>query len=187
MKFHNTPAVDRAGAESANAPLGEFSHCHEGILSRLEAFADLPALIAAAARARERAAEALFLFEDIVLEHHGDEENELFPAVLRWAEPGEELERVRSLTRRLSEEHRAIEKLWLKYRPAVEAASRGKPADLPKEVATELVAAYVAHAAFEEQVFLPLARDILARDDAHMAALGLSLHLRHAPRIPGYI
>jgi hypothetical protein len=187
MKFHATPAVDRAGAATASAPLGEFSHCHEGILSRLEAFADLPALIAAAARARERAAEALFLFEDIVLEHHGDEENELFPAVLRWAEPGEELKKVRSLIRRLSDEHRAIEKLWQKYRPAVEAASRGKPADLPKAVATELVAAYVAHATFEEQVFLPLARDILARDDAHMAALGLSLHLRHAPRIPGYI
>ncbi len=182
-----TSGIRQPEAARSDAPLGEFSHCHEGILSRLTAFADLPALIAAAARARERAAEALFLFEDIVLEHHGDEENELFPAVLRWAEPGEELERVRSLIRRLTDEHRAIEKLWQKYRPAVEAASRGKAADLPKEVATELVSAYVAHATYEEQVFLPLARDILARDDAHMSALGLSLHLRHAPRIPGYI
>src|SRR5690606_37029113 len=171
----------------ADAPLGEFSHCHEGILSRLEAFADLPALVAVATRARERASEALFLFEDIVMEHHADEEAELFAAVLRWAEPGEELESVRAMTRRLSAEHRAIEKLWQKHRPAVEAAARGKAADLPREAASELVSAYVAHATFEEEVFLPLARNILSRDDAHMAALGLSLHLRHAPRIPGSI
>ncbi|NLD53165.1 MAG: hemerythrin domain-containing protein [Burkholderiaceae bacterium] len=188
MRVHPSSSDDRRPASvRADAPLGEFSHCHEGILSRLEAFADLPALIAAAARARERASEALFLFEDIVIEHHADEESELFPAVLRWAEPGEELDGVRSMIRRLTAEHRSIEKLWQKYRPAVEAAARGKAADLPKDAASELVSAYVAHATFEEEVFLPLARDILSRDDAHMAALGLSLHLRHAPRIPGYI
>lgn len=182
-----TTASRQPAATASEGPLGEFSHCHEGILSRLEAFGDLPALIAAAARARERAAEAVFLFEDIVLPHHADEENELFPAVLRWAEPGEEQARVRTLVRRLSEEHRAIEKLWQKHRSTVEAASRGKPADLPREAAVELVTAYVAHARFEETVFLPLAREILSRDEAHLSALGLSLHLRHAPRIPGYI
>ena len=46
---------------------------------------------------------------------------------------------------------------------------------------------YAAHAGFEESRFLPLAQDILGRDDNHMAALGLSLHLRHAPQVVGYI
>jgi hemerythrin-like domain-containing protein len=180
------PSV-RADAARLRAPLGEFSNCHEGILTQLEAFEELPALVAAAARARERAAGALNLFEHVVMAHHGDEEGELFPAVLRWADPGEEHEQVKSMIKRLTAEHRAIEHLWRKHRPAVEAAAHGKAADLPREFATELVQAYVAHARFEEETFLPLARDILSRDSAHMSALGIALHMRHAPRIPGYI
>ena len=43
-----------------------------------------------------------------------------------------------------------------------------------------LVSTYANHARFEEQVFLPLAHSILSRNGNHMAALGVSLHLRHA-------
>jgi len=49
------------------------------------------------------------------------------------------------------------------------------------------VARYSAHAEAEERVFLPLAEKILGRNSNHMAALGLSLHMRHAPRILGHI
>jgi len=38
---------------------------------------------------------------------------------------------------------------------------------------------YRAHAWFEEQEFLPLSQTILSRNPNHMAALGLSLHMRH--------
>jgi hypothetical protein len=168
-------------------PLAEFSQCHAGILAGLERFADLPALIAAAARARAVAAQTLVLFENAVLAHHGDEEAELFPAVLRWAAPGEEQAHVEAMVQQLTSEHRRIEKLWKQHRAVLEAAARGKPADLAKEAATDLVQAYVAHATFEEQVFLPLARTILGRDGDHLSSLGMSLHMRHAPQIPGYI
>ena len=43
-----------------------------------------------------------------------------------------------------------------------------------------LVDTYMGHARFEEQQFLPLAHTILGRNSNHMAALGLSLHMRHA-------
>ena len=43
------------------------------------------------------------------------------------------------------------------------------------------MAHYQAHAAFEEATFLPLSQTILGRNDHHMAALGLSLHMRHTP------
>ena len=53
-------------------------------------------------------------------------------------------------------------------------------ADLDAAAVQTLVAEYQAHARFEEEVFLPLAQSILGRNSAHMAALGLSLHIRHA-------
>jgi hypothetical protein len=51
----------------------------------------------------------------------------------------------------------------------------------------ELVRGYLQHAKFEEEQLLPLAATILRRDGNHLAALGLSLHLRHAPQPVGYI
>ncbi len=184
------PSVARTrpdAAPSTETPLTGFTDCHAGILGRLDAFKDLPALIAAADRARAVANDTVALFEHAVMAHHGDEESELFPAVLRWAREGEEHDRVKAMVQRLTLEHRAIEKLWKRHRSEVEAAARGKPSSLQKESADELVQAYRQHAVYEEEAFLPLARNILHRDSAHMAALGISLHMRHAPIIPGYV
>jgi hypothetical protein len=50
-----------------------------------------------------------------------------------------------------------------------------------------LISRYKAHAGLEETVFLPLAEKILGRNSNHMAALGLSLHMRHVPQIPSHI
>ena len=69
-------------------PLDNFSRCHEGILEQLRGFSDLPALVEAANRARQVAAGVLAMFEHGVPSHHGDEESELFPAVVRRARPG---------------------------------------------------------------------------------------------------
>jgi hypothetical protein len=179
------PAVQATG-HPAEALAG-FSQCHEGIVSRLQAFADLPALQVAATQAREVAAGTLVLFRNAVFEHHADEEIELFPAVLRSAAPGQEADRVQAMVERLTAEHRAIESRWKNLEPLVKAAARGKPADLDLDAVGDLVCAYLAHARFEEQQFLPLAEAILGRDSKHMAALGLSLHLRHAPQVVGYI
>ena len=167
--------------------LEAFSRCHDGIVEQLRTFSALPALVAAAERSRQVAAATLALFENGVLAHHGDEESELFPAVLRWAQPGAEQEKVKALTRRLVQEHREIENLWKRSRAAVAAVARGKLAGLEKGATMRLVQAYIAHARFEESEFLPLAEEILGRDGAHMAALGMSLHMRHAPHIAGYI
>ena len=167
--------------------LEAFSRCHDGIVEQLRTFSALPALVAAAERSRQVAAATLALFENGVLAHHGDEESELFPAVLRWAQPGAEQEKVKALTRRLVQEHREIENLWKRSRAAVAAVACGKLAGLEKGATMRLVQAYIAHARFEESEFLPLAEEILGRDSAHMAALGMSLHMRHAPHIAGYI
>lgn len=169
------------------APVQGFSECHAGILAALEPFEQLPALAAAAARLREVAGAVLALFDGAVLEHHADEEAELFPAVLRSAAAGAERAAVQSLMDRLGAEHRAIEESWKQLRPLVRRAAAGEPVGLDKRAVADLVQAYRRHAALEEHEFLPLAREILGRNGNHMAALGLSLHLRHAPPPPAHV
>lgn len=174
-------------ADTSSAPLTSFSHCHQGILSHLEAFEELPALQAAAVRARTVATQTLVLFREAVLGHHADEENELFPAVLRSAAPETEADQVRAMIRRLTEEHRMIEARWKALEAAVKTVAKAGAAELDAAAVQELVRAYTAHARFEEEHFLPLAQAILSRNGNHMEALGLSLHLRHAPQPLGHI
>lgn len=173
--------------DTSNGPLNSFSQCHVGILSQLQAFEKLPVLQAAAAQARTVAAQTLSLFREAVLVHHADEESELFPAVLRSAVAGPEADKVRAMIRRLTEEHRMIEARWKSLEPAVRAVAKTSAADLDAAAVQELAQAYTAHARFEEEQFLPLAQTILSRNGNHMEALGLSLHLRHAPQPMAHI
>jgi hemerythrin-like domain-containing protein len=182
-----TTSATAPGLHHSSEPLADFSQCHVGILSKLEAFKELPALQAAAAQARTVAAQTLALFEDAVCEHHADEERELFPAVLRSAMRGEESDFAQAMVLRLTAEHRHIETLWKKIEPAVKAVAKSRAVDLDLAAVESLVRAYTAHARFEEEHFLPLAQTVLGRNRNHMDALDLSLHLRHTPAPLGHI
>ena len=181
------PPVAPARPLDEPTPVQQFSNCHSGILSGLRGFAELPALQEAAVRARELAAGTLKLLDHAVIEHHSEEEKELFHAVLRSARPGPELDRVQGLVDHLTAEHREVEDAWKRLRPQVQRVAAGKPAQLSAKVVQQLVEKYQAHALLEESEFLPLAAEILGRDGNHMAALGLALHMRHAPAPNAYI
>lgn len=168
-------------------PLMRFSECHQGIVTQLQALAGLPALAAAAGRCRRVAAQAYETFDHALVEHHAEEEAELFPAVLLSAKRGEEYQRVRLLVNRLTAEHRRIEDLWQGLAPAVKAACGSKVAVVDAAQVDALVYACMAHANLEEQCFLPLAEEILGRNGNHMAALGMSIHMRHVKQPVGYV
>lgn len=176
-------------AASNDSPLRSFRGAHGGILEGLHGLGELPALAAAMERARRVAAATLALFDDAVREHHRDEEQELFVAVLRSCRDPAEQQRVRELVAVLTSEHRQIEALWSRLRPAVARVAAGKAPEenLFGAEIDRLVALYEEHALREEEVFLPLADAILRRDPNHLAALGVSLHLRHAPVPAAYI
>lgn len=166
--------------DSGHSPIDDFSQCHAGILGHLQTLGSLPALLEPAARARQVAADALGFFREAVFEHHSEEERELFPAVLASATPGEERDRVKSIVDALTAEHRRVEAAWGKLEPKLKAVAKGHESDVdPADIRT-LVEVYQAHARYEEEVFLPLSQTILGRDSNHLAALGLSLHMRHA-------
>lgn len=164
-----------------NAPIEDFSQCHAGILGKLDLLGELPALLEPAARARDIAGKALEFFREAIFEHHLDEERELFPAVLASARPGEERDKVQALSRRLTDEHRELEATWKRLEPGLKRVAKGQAADVNVDDIQRLVTQYRAHARFEETDFLPLSQAILGRDSHHLAALGLSLHMRHSP------
>lgn len=169
----NTPAT-------TDAPIDDFSQCHAGIFRKLDMLGELPALLQPAARAREVAEKALDFFREAIFEHHLDEERELFPAVIESAEAGEEREQVKAMARRLTDEHRELERLWKSLESGLKKVAKGQFSDVIDVATIEtLVSRYRAHAEFEEQTFLPLSQQILGRNANHMAALGMSLHMRH--------
>jgi len=171
----------------AQAPIDHFSHCHVGIFTQLSRLGDLPALLEPAARARQIADQSLGFFSKALYAHHSEEEQELFPAVHASAHAGEERLRVDQLIEELTQDHRALEHLWQSLEPGLKKVAKGQDTALDVQALRAMVERYQAHASLEEQQFLPLAQQILARNSDHMAALGLSLHMRHVPRFIAHI
>ena len=167
-------------AAADTTPVDNFTHCHVGIVSHLQQLEELPALLEPARRARRIAHDALDFFRRVIREHHADEERELFPAVMASARKGDERERVQRIAERLTHEHRRLESAWAALEPGLEAVAKGHDSELNPATLAALVNDYQSHAEYEERVYLPLAQTILGRDGNHMAALGVSLHLRHA-------
>jgi hemerythrin-like domain-containing protein len=182
-----TPSAARAPTHTADAPITNFTECHAGILSHLRSLDELPGLLGPAVRARQVANESLAFFRSAVFEHHTEEERDLFPAVLASAQSEAERDLVQAMTDRLTLEHRALEKLWKSLEKALKQVARGQDAQLDGQDLYRLVESYAAHASYEESEFLPLAEVILSRNSSHMAALGLSLHMKHVRVPPAYI
>jgi hemerythrin-like domain-containing protein len=162
-------------------PLVVFAGDHKTIVEQLGTLSWLPQLTRAASRARQVAEKTLALFDEQVDRHHREEETELFPAVLRSAQKGEEAAQVQAHIDRLTVEHSGIEAQWHRLAPQLRKVAAGKDVEMDTDEVDQLVEAYLAHARFEEEVFLPLADKILARNGNHMSALGLSLHMGRVP------
>ena len=94
---------------------------------------------------------------------------------------------VEGLTEQLTHDHRALEKLWESLEPGLRKVAKGQDTTLDVLALQSMVDRYQAHARLEEQDFLPLAQSILGRNDNHLAALGLSLHMRHVPHFAAHI
>ena len=168
-------------------PLNNFSHCHIGILHHLDHLSELLKLMGDAEAAKKIAKEALDYFHLGMKAHHLEEELELFPAVLSSAIPGGERTLVAQLIEKLTHEHRGLERAWKELEPSLKEIMKGHANTLDHVHFNLLISRYKAHAGSEETIFLPLAEKILGRNSNHMAALGLSLHMRHIPHIPSHI
>lgn len=177
----STPAESPA-ASVADEALASFSRSHIHIVDQMQRLSVLPAQLAQRGLdegVRNAAGTIYRFFNDAVLEHHDEEERELFPALRHSAAKGDEAGLVDALIARLEREHRELEALWDRIEPALRRLGRGKPASLDEAVVKALTEAYVAHARFEEAAVLPLAQRMLGAGDG--AALALGLAMRRAP------
>ncbi len=186
----NAPAVPPSLSDAAgDEALAVFARSHINIVEQMKRLGELPARLARTGLDDENracAAAVYRFFNDAVLDHHDEEERELFPAMRHSAAAGDEAGLVEALVSRLEREHRELEALWDRIEPALRRLGRGKTAELDAAVVKELVERYVAHARFEESAVLPLAERRLKTGDR--AALALALAMRRIPvRFPGYI
>ena len=185
------PKFDNISAEhysvDTDLPLSNFSHCHIGILHHFDQLSELLQVMSNADAAKKIAKEAVDYFHLGMKAHHQEEERELFPAVLSSTIPGDERALVAQLVEKLTQEHRALENAWRDTEPALKEIIKGHANTVDHVHFKLLIKRYKAHAGSEETVFLPLAEKILGRNSNHMAALGLSLHMRHVPHIPSHI
>lgn len=172
---------------NAGDALTDFSNCHADILQGLKTLRSLAKSAGGKdAEARDAAAGLLKFFDDVVIEHHRDEEQELFVAVLQSTKGTDEAKHAKAMVNRLVDEHLALEKQWKTIEPQLKRLARGKSVKLNKPDIRRLADEYQAHAEFEEQEFLPFAARVLKEQG--LSALGLSLHLRHSDAVIfGYI
>jgi hypothetical protein len=157
-----------------------FRDCHLGIISALRELDALSRDDGQAAWRGQVASHVVTCHRESLLMHHQDEEQELFPAVLADARAGAEHDHVAAAIAQLTAEHRLIEARLQDLLPTLERIAAGRDAPLDRRLVDELVLCHLEHARIEEACFLPLAQIILERQGYHVAALGLSLHIRHA-------
>jgi hemerythrin-like domain-containing protein len=166
-------------SEENDAPLESFAGCHVGIVKMVRELAELPDLVSSVRRFQSITLRIEDFFNKVVKTHHSEEEEQLFTAVLASANSGDETEKVEQLISKLTAEHRKIESTFVYLLPQIKALEKNVFSEFNAKEVDSLVELYLAHARFEEEVFLPLAKTILGRNDNHMAALGLAIHMRH--------
>ncbi len=125
--------------------------------------------------AREAAQNVMRYFDTSAGHHHADEEQDLFPALLRSA-PEAELAGLRELIETLRAQHRILENTWGQLRAELEAILQGTKSRLDADAVGRLVDLYRSHIAREEADLLPLAARFL--EAAQLDAVGRAMRLR---------
>lgn len=158
-------------------PLGVLRACHRRIAERLDLLDRLPEYLAthgADASAQSAAQRVLNYFERAAVHHHEDEAVDLFPMLRRARGRVGWDERVLESLEPLAEEHERLAWRWAQVRPSLVTLARGKHVET---LSTEdLVRAYRAHMAVEDDLILPVAAAVL--DHGELQRLGMAMQRR---------
>lgn len=156
--------------------------CHGRIEHQCETLrrllAHLPAH-GADAQARDAARAVMRYFDTAARDHHADEEQDLFPALLE-SMAGSEATCIRDLTQALCVEHRELEQRWHALRGALERVAQGEVATLDAPLVESLAGTYARHIAREDGELLPMAERLLS--DAALQAIGRAMRERRGIR-----
>lgn len=160
------PGFTTPGA-STEAPLEMLAACHHRIERQCDTLKRLSAHLrqhGSDTQARSAAANIMRYFDTSALQHHADEEQDLFPALME-SMAGSDAVCIRELTEGLSADHRRLEAMWARLKPILKQVAAGEPALLPEEQAESFASCYARHMKLEEDELLPMAARLLADGD----------------------
>ena len=178
-------------AASTEAPLEMLAACHIRIERQCNTLRRLAAHLAEHGvdePARSAAAGVLRYFDTAAPQHHADEEQDLFPALLE-SMAGSDPVCLKGMTQGLRDEHRELETAWARLRPRLQAiagaahenGNAGATAPdassaLPAADVEAFAALYERHIRFEEDELLPMAARLLG--DEELACIGRAMRER---------
>lgn len=171
------PGFDTPPA-SFEAPLEMLAACHGRIERQCATLRRLALHLAAHgadAQARSAAANALRYFDTAAVQHHADEEENLFPALIE-SMAGSDAVCIHEMTERLSHEHRLLEAAWRRLRAPLSRIADGESAMLSGEEVEAFATLYTEHLALEESELLPMAARLLG--DAEIESIGRAMRER---------
>ena len=174
-EFPGHHAAPTAGFE---VPLEMLSACHHRIERQCETLRRLVPHLAqhgADADARAAAAAVMRYFDSAALQHHADEEQDLFPALLE-SMAGSDPVCLREMTELLVAEHRELESRWRRLRAVLAAVAGGESKVLERAEVDAFADLYARHIEREERELLPMAARLLG--DAELDAVGRAMRER---------
>ena len=160
-------------------PLEMLLACHRRIEKQLETLKRLRAHIEAHGvdpQASAAAQTLLAYFLKAAMNHHEDEEKDLFPMLeKRIDDPGERA-RFGAFREALERDHRDIEVLWAKLRKPLESIAEGLTRTLPASDVHDFIGAYARHILTEENTLTEFCNRWLEEGDRQ--ALGRAMTAR---------
>ena len=171
MNLFDTPA-------GFDDPIGMWIGCHRRIEKQLKTLEKLATHVAhhgVDAEATSAAQAVLRYFDHAALDHHADEEQDLFPALLE-AMAGSDAVCLRELTEQLTLQHRELEAHWRALRPVLEHIAAGEAVALDAALVEGMVGHYEQHLQRENDELLPMAARLI--DDAALQRIGRAMRQR---------
>ncbi len=165
-------------APGFETPLDMLEACHGRLQGQLETLARLAAWLpghGADAQARQAATAVMRYFDLAAVNHHMDEEDDLFPVLLERVDAARRGQ-LQALIDWILADHQRMFAAWAEMRGRLEAIARGEAAELTAEQVAGFAERYHAHIAREEGELLPYARELLTEQD--VAVLGESMTAR---------
>ena len=153
-----------APAAGPESPLEMLAACHERIRHQCATLLRLPLHLAthgADEEARAAAAQVMRYFDTSGKQHHQDEEEDLFPALIE-SMAGSDAVCLRDITQALLADHHVLETGWVALRDGLMKIVNGGNALISTSDVETWVAHYEQHIQREEDVLLPMAARLLS-------------------------
>jgi len=160
------------------APLEMLAACHGRIETQCATLRRLvPHLLAHGVddEARRAATRVMRYFDTAAIDHHADEEDDLFPALIE-SMAGSDAVCLREMIDGLKAEHRGLEACWRHLRGNLESIAAGEYVQLLADDVEALAVRYERHIEREEKERLPMAVRLLSNDE--LARVGRAMGAR---------